>query len=405
MNVATGMNRLLESALRRSIRKGRLEIVDSSGASRCFGDGSGTLVSIRFNSPAAERAVLLDPQMKLGEEYVDGGYVIEAGTVLEFLTLLFINIDERDRAWWVRGIANGRSILRRYLENNDDRRARANVHRHYDLDGRLYSLFLDDDLQYSCAYFEDGVETLAEAQLAKKRHLAAKLHLRPGQRVLDIGSGWGGLGLYLAEHFDVDVTGVTLSEEQFAVSNHRAVERGLAGQVRFLLKDYRNLDGPFDRIVSVGMFEHVGRSRHEEFFRHLHALLSEDGVAVLHTIAKKDKPGPINPWMQRYIFPGAYLPTLSEIAPTIEAEGFWLTDLEVWRLHYAKTLAAWNERFQARRGEAAALYDERFCRMWEFYLQLCETAFRRSGHCVFQMQLTRNIDAVPLSRGYIYRRL
>jgi cyclopropane-fatty-acyl-phospholipid synthase len=256
-------------------------------------------------------------------------------------------------------------------------------------------------MQYSCAYFAPGVETIEEAQLAKKKHIAAKLDLHPGQRVLDIGSGWGGLGMYLAEQFDVDVTGVTLSDEQHRVSNERARQRGLTDQVRFLLKDYRHLDERFDRIVSVGMFEHVGHSRYAEFFRHVDTLLERDGVALLHTIAKYKGPGPINAWIQRYIFPGAYLPTLSELAPAIENQGLWLTDLEVLRLHYAETLAAWNRRFQTRRAEAARIYDERFCRMWEFYLQLCEVAFRGMTLCVFQLQLTKEIGTLPITRDYM----
>jgi len=398
------MNWLLQTFLARSIKKGHLEIIDPSGATHRFGDNSGTLVRVRFNSAAAERAVLLDPEMNLGEEYMNRGCDIEVGRVLDLLSLLRVNIGGRGRTWWTNVLAVGRSIIRRVSENNNRERSRNNVHSHYDLDGRLYRLFLDADMQYSCAYFEDGVTNLDDAQLAKKRHIAAKLDLKPGQRVLDIGSGWGGLGLYIAEHFDVNVTGVTLSDEQFAVSNQRAEERGLSNRVRFLLQDYRALQGSFDRVVSVGMFEHVGPSHYREFFRQLYALLPDEGIAVLHTIAKKNDPGPINPWIERHIFPGAYLPTLSELAPVIEREGLWLTDLENWRLHYARTLSAWNDRFQARRVEASAIYDERFCRMWEFYLQASELGFRLSGLCVFQMQFAKRIDVVPITRDYIYDR-
>jgi cyclopropane-fatty-acyl-phospholipid synthase len=396
------MNVLLKTALNWLIVEGSLEVVDSSGASQTFGNGNGKTVRIRFTSPAAERSVVFDPEMKLGEAYVNGGYVIESGSVLDFTSLLMANVGSSGRTWWTRALASVRRGLRRFNENNNPMRARHNVHHHYDLDGRLYRLFLDEDLQYSCAYFAPGVETLDEAQREKKRHLGAKLDLKPGQRVLDIGSGWGGLGIYLAEHYDVDVTGVTLSDEQFAVSNQRAKDRGVSDRVRFLLKDYRHIDGPFDRIVSVGMFEHVGRSHYPEFFRHVDRLLSPDGIAVVHTIAKKAGRGPINPWMERYIFPGAYLPTLSELAPVMERQELWLTDLEVLRLHYAETLAAWNRRFQARRAEAAAIYDERFCRMWEYYLQVCEAGFRLQGLCVFQLQLSKDIEAVPLTRDYIY---
>ena len=396
------MNRLLRAFLTRTIKKGRLDVIDPSGAAHHFGDGTGVPVRVRFNSAAAERAVLLDPELQLGEQYMNRGYDIEIGSVLDFLTLLLVNIGGNRPTWWTRALSSARSIFRSVFENNEPTRAQDNVQRHYDLDGRLYALFLDADRQYSCAYFEDGVTDLEQAQLAKKRHIAAKLALQPGQRVLDIGSGWGGLAIYLAETFKADVTGITLSEEQHAVSNQRARERGLSDRVRFLLQDYRTLPGSFDRIVSVGMFEHVGRSHYREFFRQLHALLADDGVSLLHTVAMKNDPGPFNPWMQRYIFPGAYLPTLSELAPVIEQQDFWLTDLENWRLHYAKTLAAWNERFQAHRAEAAVLYDDRFCRMWEFYLQFCVVGFRMAGLCVFQMQLTKKIDAVPITRDYIY---
>jgi cyclopropane-fatty-acyl-phospholipid synthase len=398
------MNRFLYKLFARTIKKGHLEIADPAGATHQFGDGGGTLVRVRFNCASAERGVLLDPEMKLGEEYMNGGYAIEVGTVADFLMLLLVNFGNRRRTWWTSALAAARSSIRRLAENNDHRRARDNIRRHYDLDGHLYSLFLDADRQYSCAYFEDGVTNLDEAQVAKKRHIAAKLALRAGQRVLDIGSGWGGLGIYLAETFKVDVTGVTLSAEQFAVSNQRARECGLSDRVRFLLQDYRTLQERYDRIVSVGMFEHVGLSHYSEFFQQLYALLADDGVALLHTIAMKNDPGPFNPWMQRYIFPGAYLPTLSELAPVIEKQDFWMTDLENWRLHYAMTLAAWNKRFQTHRAEVASIYDERFCRMWEFYLQLCEVGFRMSGLCVFQMQFAKQIDAVPITRDYIYKR-
>ena len=398
------MNRFLQKLFARKIKKGRLEITDDAGATHRFGDGGGTLVRVQFTSASAQRGVLLDPEMQLGEEYMNGGYDIEVGTVADFLTLLLVNFGNRRRTWWTSALAAARSSIRGLAENNNHWRARDNIRRHYDLDGRLYSLFLDADWQYSCAYFEDGVTNLDEAQAAKKRHIAAKLALRAGQRVLDIGSGWGGLGIYLAETFKVDVTGVTLSAEQFAISNRHAKERGLSDRVRFLLQDYRTLQERYDRIVSVGMFEHVGLSHYSEFFKQLYALLADDGVAVLHTIAQKNDPGPFNPWMQRYIFPGAYLPTLSELAPVIEKQDFWMTDLENWRLHYAMTLAAWNERFQARRAEVASLYDERFCRMWEFYLQLCEVGFRMSGLCVIQMQFAKQIDAVPITRNYIYTR-
>jgi cyclopropane-fatty-acyl-phospholipid synthase len=393
---------ILHRVLKRTLVKGSLEIVDADGTVYGLGDGTGLPVRIRFTSHASEIAVFLDPEMKLGEEYMNGGYVIEKGTVFDFLSVLLLNVGESGRTWWTRLPGRIRNALRRFADNNGPTKARRNVHVHYDLDGRLYNLFLDSDLQYSCAYFAPGIEDLEAAQIAKKKHIAAKLNLKPGQRVLDIGSGWGGLGMYLAEHYDVDVTGVTLSDEQFRVSNERAKERGLTDQVRFLLKDYRALHEKFDRVVSVGMFEHVGHTRYREFFQHVDELLRPDGVALIHTIAKYTGPGPINAWIARYIFPGSYLPTLSELAPVIERQGLWLTDLEVLRLHYAETLAAWNKRFQERRAEAAKIYDERFCRMWEFYLQLCEVAFRGMTLCVFQLQIAKDIGVLPITRDYMY---
>jgi cyclopropane-fatty-acyl-phospholipid synthase len=393
---------ILHRILKQTLVRGSLEIVDADGVLHNLGDGTGRPVRIRFTRRSAEFAVFVDPEMKLGDEYVDGGYVIEKGTVFDFLSLLLLNAGDTGRTWWTKVSGTMHHAVRRFMDNNTAARARRNVHAHYDLDERLYRLFLDPDLQYSCAYFAPGIGTLEEAQVAKKKHLAAKLDLRPGQRVLDIGSGWGGLGLYLAEHYDVDVTGVTLSDEQFRISNERAAQKGLTDQVRFLLKDYRALNEKFDRIVSVGMFEHVGRPRYREFFHHLDGLLTREGVALIHTIAKYKGPGPINAWIQRYIFPGSYLPTLSELAPVIERQGLWLTDLEVLRLHYAETLRMWNQRFQANRAEAAKIYDERFCRMWEFYLQLCEVAFRGMQLCVFQMQITKEIDTLPLTRDYMY---
>jgi cyclopropane-fatty-acyl-phospholipid synthase len=281
-------------------------------------------------------------------------------------------------------------------------RARANVAHHYDLDSRLYDLFLDGDRQYSCAYFTAPGESLETAQRNKRRHIAAKLLLdRPQLRVLDIGSGWGGLGLYLAEESGADVTGVTLSTEQHAMSNARAEKAGLAGRVKFRLEDYRLATGPYDRIVSVGMFEHVGRRNWGEFFDKVRDLLAPDGVALLHTIGYWDTPGPINPFIRKYIFPGADLPSLGELTARAGAAGLIVTDVEVLRIHYAETLRLWRERFMARRAEAAAIYDERFCRMWEFYLALCEAGFRYRSTVIFQVQLAKRLDAVPLTRDYM----
>jgi cyclopropane-fatty-acyl-phospholipid synthase len=275
------------------------------------------------------------------------------------------------------------------------------VAHHYDLSGALYDLFLDADKQYSCAYFRDPGMTLEEAQAAKKALIAAKLRLEPGMRVLDIGSGWGGLALTLARDHGARVTGVTLSEEQLKVSRARAAAAGLEGQVDFHLRDYRAVTGQFDRIVSVGMFEHVGVPHYATFFATAARLLAPDGVMLLHTIGRNAPPAATSPWITKYIFPGGYVPSLSEVAAPIEASGLWLTDLEVWRLHYAETLRAWQRRFEANIDAVRALYDERFCRMWRFYLVASEMSFRAGRQCVFQLQLAHRQDAVPLTRAYL----
>ena len=291
--------------------------------------------------------------------------------------------------------------MRRIMQFNPTHRARRNAAHHYDIDGAIYDLFLDRDRQYSCAYFTDGLMGLDEAQLAKKRHLAAKLALAPGQRVLDIGSGWGGLGIYLAKAMGADVTGVTLSREQLSVSNERAAREGVQRSARFELKDYRKLAGRFDRIVSVGMFEHVGVNHYTTYFRKIGQLLADDGVALIHTIGRSGPPTATHPFIAKHIFPGGYIPALSEMVPGIERSGLIIADIEVLRLHYAKTLRAWRERFLANWDKAAAIRDERFCRMWEYYLAGSEAAFRYQGLVVFQVQLVKRIDALPLTRDYI----
>ncbi len=396
------MNSTLKSYLTKAIREGSLEVVDSEGNAHTFGDRGPETVRVRFTSAEAEAAVINDPDLKLGEEFADGRLIVEEGSIYDFLMVIFRNSRNALPPWRMIAVSAWRLATRRFRQLNTPGRAKKNIHSHYDLDGRLYSLFLDADLQYSCAYWEDGVTSLDEAQLAKKRHLAAKLALEPGQRVLDIGSGWGGLGLYLAEHCGVEVVGVTLSEEQFTVSNRRAEELGLKDKARFLLQDYRKVEGPFDRIVSVGMFEHVGVGFYRAFFRACRELLAEDGAMVVHSIGRTDGPGDTSMWIQRYIFPGGYIPAVSEVIPAVEKEKLHITDMEILRLHYAKTLRAWRERFLARREEVKAVYDERFCRIWEFYLAASEVAFETGLMMNFQLQLTRNQLALPLTRNYMF---
>jgi cyclopropane-fatty-acyl-phospholipid synthase len=332
---------------------------------------------------------------------MDGALVVEDGDIYEFLNLCFSNLGWSNGHGLRRVRASLRRRVRRVAQHNPIPVARANVAHHYDLSDTLYELFLDADRQYSCAYFMAPNDTLERAQEQKKRHIAAKLLLRSGQRILDIGSGWGGLAFYLAQVPDVGVTGVTLSTEQRAYAQRRAAEIGVSDRARFLLKDYRQEEGRYDRIVSVGMFEHVGSAHYREYFEKVRDLLEDDGVALIHTIGRADGPGAANAWINKYIFPGGYVPALSEILPAIERAGLYVTDVEVLRLHYAETLKAWRQRFSANRDRVAAIYDERFCRMWEFYLAGCEAAFRHAGLVNFQIQVAKRVDTVPLTRDYI----
>jgi cyclopropane-fatty-acyl-phospholipid synthase len=395
------MDRLLRSLLTKFIRRGSMSFTTASGAKFTCGDGTGEPVHVRFVTTRAERRILLNPELALGEAYMEGSFAVERGTIADALAILMGQPDPLPNwaklQWW------GRYFGRHLRQFNARSRARRNVAHHYDLDGRLYSLFLDADKQYSCAYFETPDSSLDDAQLAKKRHLAAKLLVGGGERVLDIGSGWGGLGLYLAEIGGCDVTGITLSTEQLQVSNARAAERNLARSARFQLRDYRDVEGPFQRIVSVGMFEHVGVRFYDTFFKRCAELLTDDGVMMLHSIGRSEGPDSTNPWIDKYIFPGGYIPALSEVLRSVERAGLLVCDVEILRLHYAETLKAWRERFMARREEAVQLYDERFARMWEFYLAASEMSFRKQNLMNFQLQLTKRQGVVPMTRDYIAR--
>ncbi len=393
------MDRLLRKFLSQFIRRGSLTVTTASGSRFTVGDGSsGKPVAVRFVTVDAERRVLINPELGLGEAYMDGEFVVERGTIADALAILLDQpglLPHWAKPWW-----HLRYLTRALKQFNLRSRSRSNA-RHYDLDARLYSLFLDADKQYSCAYFETPETTLDDAQLAKKRHVTAKLLVKSGQRVLDIGSGWGGLGLYLAEIAGADVTGITLSTEQLQVANARAAEKGLTGSAKFLLQDYRDIDGPFDRIISVGMFEHVGARFYDTYFQRCAELLSEDGIMLLHSIGRSQGPDSTNPWIAKYIFPGGYIPALSEVLPAIERAGLLVCDIEILRLHYAETLKAWRERFMARREDAVQLYDERFALMWEFYLAACEMTFRKQAMMNFQIQLTKRQGVVPMTRDYI----
>ncbi len=397
---------LFHAILSRLIRKGTLTVRYPDGTLRRYrGGAEGPVAAMEIRTRRALRRMVTNPALAFGEGYMDGEILpIEGSDIHALIDLLCLNLyDERgtghpgERAMeWLRW------VRRRLDQLNPAGRAERNAAHHYDLNGRLYALFLDRDRQYSCAYFPTGEETLEEAQALKKRHIAAKLKLdRPGLEVLDIGCGWGGMALTLARDWGARVTGVTLSKEQLEVARARAAEAGLADRVRFELMDYRAWDRPVDRVVSVGMFEHVGIDHYRTFFRMLHGALRPDGVALIHAIGRSDGPGSTNPWLAKYIFPGGYSPALSEVLPAVEKAGLWVTDIEVLRLHYARTISHWRRRFAANRDAIASLYDERFCRMFEFYLAGCEVAFRHMDQMVFQIQLAKRHDAVPLTRDYM----
>ncbi len=397
------MSRLLHLILRGLIDRGRLTVRYPDGHEATYGGTKpGPVASIALLDARAVRGLVASPGMMLGECYMDGTLVPVGCELFDFVDLIFLNMQTR-LAFHpiIRWRERLRTRLRRLRQFNPVERAQRNVAHHYDLNGALYSLFLDEDRQYSCAYFERGDETLEQAQLAKKRHIARKLLLRPGLEVLDIGCGWGGMAITLAREHGVRVTGITLSEEQLGVARQRAAAAGLSDRVSFELADYRRLDRRFDRIVSVGMFEHVGVGHFGEFFDVVRRCLADDGVALVHAIGRSSGPGSTNPWLAKYIFPGGYCPALSEVFAASEGAGLMTADCEVLRLHYAETLRHWRARFAANRGEIAALYDERFCRMFEAYMSGSEAAFRRLGVFVWQMQLTRQVDAVPLTRDYM----
>jgi cyclopropane-fatty-acyl-phospholipid synthase len=396
------MDELLRLALRLIVKRGQLRVTTARGTVFTVGDGTGAPIAVRITSARAERGLLLNPELALGEAYMDGTFVVEQGSIADFLELILSQEIMGTGPLWSRPRALVRQLGRRLQQYNPRARSQRNVAHHYDLDARLYSLFLDSDQQYSCGYFEEPRATLDDAQLAKKRHLVAKLLLNePGKRVLDIGSGWGGLALYLAELTGARVTGITLSREQLDIARRRAAELGLDATVQFRMKDYRDLAESQDRIVSVGMFEHVGVVHYDTFFNTCARILAADGVMVLHSIGRSERPGSTNPWIAKYIFPGGYIPALSEVLPAIERAGLLVTDVEILRLHYAETLKAWRERFLAHREEVERLYDARFVRMWEFYLAGSEMSFRQQNLMVFQIQLTKRQGVVPMTRSYI----
>lgn len=395
-------NSLLDHLLKTLFSSGTLRLYYPDGRRKTYGDGTAPVITLHLLAADLPRRIVCNPDLAVGEGYMEGDLTIDGDDLHGFLGLVLSNLAAGNRIWWQQPARLLRRSLRRIKQFNPIGKAQANVAHHYDLSGQLYDLFLDQDKQYSCAYFRHPNDTLEQAQRQKKAHIAAKLCLKPGQRVLDIGCGWGGMALTLARDYGVQVLGVTLSKEQHKVAQTRAVEAGLTHLVKFQLIDYRLVKGQFDRIVSVGMFEHVGAPHFREYFRHIRALLTPDGVALVHTIGRSIPPGTTSTWIDKYIFPGGYIPALSETMRAVEKEGLLAADVEVWRLHYAQTLNHWYKRFMAHQEEALALYDARFCRMWRYYLVASEMTFRLHHQVVFQVQLTRQQDAVPLTREYLY---
>ena len=393
--------RLLDRMLSRFVRTGTLTVIDPDGKAVVHKGSPGPECTIRLTEPKLYRTLFLNPELKAGEAYMDGTLIVENGSIRDLLMIFAANRDHLRDQPLQKAVRDTFKKLRKLGARNTLVKARANVAHHYDLSNELYEMFLDDDLHYSCAYFASDDDTLETAQRNKLRHIAAKLDLKPGQRVLDIGCGWGGLALYLAEVADVQVLGVTLSTEQHALATARAKARGLQDKVHFELLDYRKAQGPFDRIVSVGMFEHVGVTQHQEFFAKVKDLLTPDGVALIHTIGRMGGPGAVSPWFRKYIFPGAHVPAVSEFSAAAESAKLWITDIEILRRHYAETLLHWERRFTAQRAKAEQWFDARFCRMWEFYLIAGEIGFRYGKQMVIQMQLSRANDALPITRDYL----
>ncbi|MAI49875.1 MAG: SAM-dependent methyltransferase [Rhodospirillaceae bacterium] len=393
---------LFTSLLKYAFRTQAIRVVDAKGKQQTFGDGSKPRCTLYLKKISLNYTLVFNPSISVAEAFMDGDIVIEDGTLFDFIEVVAINyrhVEDFPLLRLFRWIGIGSKKLKQY---NPIGIAQKNVAHHYDLSTELYTLFLDDDRQYSCAYFTEPDEDLETAQRNKKRHLASKLLLSTRNlKVLDIGSGWGGLALYISDVSEADVTGVTLSKEQWKLSNARAQTLGADDRVRFRLGDYRELSDKFDRVVSVGMFEHVGKKNYQEYFAKINDLLTEDGVAVIHSIGRLDSPSAINPFIRKYIFPGADVPSLSEVMPVIERSGLVCSDIEILRIHYAETLRHWREAFNARRHEIAAIYDEHFCRMWDLYLVICEMGFRYENLIVFQIQLSKSLETLPLTRDYM----
>ncbi len=394
-------NTLLDKVMTRFVSKGALTVFLPDGSSSTYGPGGEPSATIRINDPKLPIQLVKNPELIAGEAYMDGRLEMVDCTIRDFLTVFANNRDGLRKGPLRSKVKAWQKKIRRWHQRNPRATSSENVKAHYDISNELYRMFLDEDMQYSCAYWPSTDITLEEAQLAKKRHIAAKLKLKPGQRVLDIGCGWGGMAIHLAKEHGVNVVGVTLSTQQHALGVQRAKDAGVADLVDIRLQDYRDVEGPFDRIVSVGMFEHVGIGHFAEYFNAIRELLTDDGVALVHSIGRKGGPSTTGAWIRKYIFPGGYSPALSETFAEIEKAGLWVTDCEILRLHYAYTLAEWDKRCQAQKSEIIEMMGEEFFRMWEFYLAISELSFLLGKHMNFQIQLTTDVNALPISRDYM----
>lgn len=395
--------KLLDSMMSAFVKVGQLRIIDVQGNEHVYGPGGGESPSatIRLTDEKLYRKLFLNPELYAGEAYMDGTLICEQGGIRGLLEVFANNRGRLRNQKTQKVLRRWLKKMRKFHQRNSVSASRKNVQHHYDLSNEFYRFFLDDDLNYSCAYFYDKDITLEQAQLAKKRHIASKLLLQPGLKVLDIGCGWGSMAIYIAEQFNCEVTGITLSEEQCLLARQRVQQRGLETKVKIELLDYRDVNEKFDRVVSVGMFEHVGVSHYLEYFQAIKRILTDDGCALIHSIGRKGGPGPTAAWIRKYIFPGGYAPALSETFAEVEKSGLWVTDCEILRMHYAETLLQWDKRFQMNRQQIAQLFDERFCRMWEFYLIISEFSFRYGKLMNFQIQLTKNKNSLPITRDYI----
>jgi len=391
----------LNRFLNNSIKTGALELSYPNGDKHHFGQAQVFPIKVRICDNQWVHRIVLDPELALGEAYMHGGLRIENDDIYGFLDLIWVNILTLNKRVALLPTIT-RMLIRRVSQFNPSGRAQKNSSYHYDIGNDFYSLFLDEDLQYSCGYFDSPEFTLEQAQSAKCELIMRKLVIQPGQKVLEIGSGWGGLGMFIGEKSGANVDGIMLAQEQLIVARSRAKKRNLSNKVKFRLLDFRQLKGRYDRIVSVGMFEHVGVPHYREYFDQVSKLLNKDGVALIHTIGRPDNKGITNPWIAKYIFPGGYIPALSEMLPHIEKAGLIVTDIEVWRLHYAETLKEWRKRFRTHIREIELKFNQKFARMWDFYLSVSELSFRHGAHIVFQIQLAKKQDVVPLTRRYLF---